>query len=202
MTIEAEIYRQAGRPFNIGSAPQLRQVLFEELEAQIEQEDARRRAEHRSGGSGRTRAQASVAEVPDRASAAFAKLKSTYLDALPTMVHADGRMHASFNQVVAATGRLSSSDPNLQNIPVRTEDGRQIRQAFLPGVPRLVAPDGGLFADRASDPGALLGRPGAGQGVRRRPRHPFGRRRPGSSASRSRPSPRTIVGWPRRSTSA
>ncbi len=66
----------------------------------------------------------------------LAKLKSTYLDALPALVHPeDGRIHASFNQSVAATGRLSSSDPNLQNIPVRTEDGRQIRQAFIPGEP-------------------------------------------------------------------
>ena len=60
------------------------------------------------------------------------KLKGTYLDALPDLVHPeDGRIHASFNQGVAATGRLSSSDPNLQNIPVRTEDGKQIRQAFV-----------------------------------------------------------------------
>src|SRR5262249_53373521 len=62
-----------------------------------------------------------------------AKLKGTYVDALPALVNsATGRIHASFNQTVAATGRLSSSDPNLQNIPVRTEQGRQIRQAFLP----------------------------------------------------------------------
>jgi DNA polymerase I len=66
----------------------------------------------------------------------LAKLKSTYLDALPELVHPDdGRIHASFNQSVAATGRLSSSDPNLQNIPVRTEDGRQIRQAFVADTP-------------------------------------------------------------------
>jgi DNA polymerase-1 len=62
----------------------------------------------------------------------LSKLKSTYLDALPALVHPeDGRLHASFNQGVAATGRLSSSDPNLQNIPVRTEEGKQIRQAFV-----------------------------------------------------------------------
>ena len=62
-----------------------------------------------------------------------AKLKGTYVDALPDLVNPDtGRIHASFNQTVAATGRLSSSDPNLQNIPVRTEQGRQIRQAFVP----------------------------------------------------------------------
>ena len=64
----------------------------------------------------------------------YAKLKGTYVDALPEMVHpATGRVHASFNQVVTATGRLSSSDPNLQNIPVRTEAGREIRSAFVPG---------------------------------------------------------------------
>jgi len=64
----------------------------------------------------------------------FSKLKSTYVDALPELVHPEtGRVHASFNQVVAATGRLSSSDPNLQNIPVRTAEGREIRSAFLPG---------------------------------------------------------------------
>src|SRR5262249_52965386 len=63
----------------------------------------------------------------------IAKLKGTYVDALPALVNkATGRVHASFNQTVAATGRLSSSDPNLQNIPIRTEQGRQIRQAFLP----------------------------------------------------------------------
>ena len=61
------------------------------------------------------------------------KLKGTYVDALPELIHPKtGRVHASFNQTVAATGRLSSSDPNLQNIPVRREQGRQIRQAFLP----------------------------------------------------------------------
>ncbi len=59
------------------------------------------------------------------------KLKSTYVDALPLIVGADGRVHTSFNQAVAATGRLSSSDPNLQNIPIRTELGRTIRKAFV-----------------------------------------------------------------------
>jgi DNA polymerase-1 len=64
----------------------------------------------------------------------YAKLKGTYVDALPKLVHpTTGRVHASFNQVVAATGRLSASDPNLQNIPVSTEEGREIRSAFVPG---------------------------------------------------------------------
>jgi DNA polymerase-1 len=65
----------------------------------------------------------------------LAKLKSTYLDALPRLLGEDGRLHTSFNQTVAATGRLSSSNPNLQNIPVRTEYGRQIRAAFVPAQP-------------------------------------------------------------------
>ena len=66
----------------------------------------------------------------------YSKLKGTYVDALPELVHPEtGRVHASFNQVVAATGRLSSSDPNLQNIPIRTEEGREIRSAFLPAEP-------------------------------------------------------------------
>ena len=68
----------------------------------------------------------------------LAKLKSTYLDALPMLADAEGRIHASFNQVVAATGRLSSSDPNLQNIPIRTEMGGQIRRAFVAGFPGWV----------------------------------------------------------------
>ena len=74
----------------------------------------------------------------------YAKLKGTYVDALPELVDpATGRVHASFNQQVTATGRLSSSDPNLQNIPVRTEAGRAIRSAFVPGEPDwlLVAAD-------------------------------------------------------------
>ena len=141
-TIEAEIYAAAGRPFNIASGPQLRQVLFEELKLPVLQKTP--------GGEPST-----AQEVLEALAAShplpkllidhrqLAKLKSTYLDALPALVHADGRVHASFNQVVAATGRLSSSDPNLQNIPVRTEDGRQIRQAFVPGAPgwQLVTAD-------------------------------------------------------------
>ena len=133
----------------------------------------------------------------------LAKLKSTYLDALPTLVRPeDGRVHASFNQVVAATGRLSSSDPNLQNIPVRTEDGRQIRQAFVAGVPRLVAPDGRLLADRAADPGPLhrATRRWCGRSPRTATSTPRSPR--GSSGARGGGRRRTSGGWPRRSTSA
>ena len=75
------------------------------------------------------------------------------------MIHPEtGRVHTSFNQVVAATGRLSSSDPNLQNIPIRTDEGREIRSAFVAGPARLEAAGRRLLADRAAHPGPLLGR--------------------------------------------
>ena len=131
--IEKEIYTLAGREFNISSSPQLRVILFEELKLPVHQKTP--------GGEPST-----AQEVLEELAGSHAlprlliqhrqlsKLKGTYLDALPALVNPEtGRVHASFNQVVAATGRLSSSDPNLQNIPVRTEDGRQIRQAFVPG---------------------------------------------------------------------
>ena len=129
-----EIHRLAGHAFNIASGPQLRVVLFDELKLPVTKKTPKGEP-------------STDAEVLEELAAThpiarlivqhrqLEKLKGTYLDALPLMVHADGRIHASFNQVVAATGRLSSSDPNLQNIPVRTEDGRQIRQAFIAGKP-------------------------------------------------------------------
>jgi DNA polymerase-1 len=129
--LETEAYTLAGRSFNINSGPQLRQVMFEELKLPSRQ---------RTPGGEQSTAQEVLEELAlaHRFPAVLlehrqlAKLKGTYLDALPGLVHPeDGRIHASFNQSVAATGRLSSSDPNLQNIPVRTEEGRQIRQAFI-----------------------------------------------------------------------
>ncbi|WP_435010530.1 DNA polymerase I [Tundrisphaera lichenicola] len=140
--IEAEIYREAGHPFNIGSLPQLRQVLFDELKL----------PSYKKTPGGEPSTDSEVLEslagkhpiprllVEHRH---FAKLKSTYLDTLSELADEEGRIHASFNQVVAATGRLSSSDPNLQNIPIRSEDGGQIRQAFVAGFPgwSLVAAD-------------------------------------------------------------
>lgn len=132
--IEEEIYALAGRPFNIASPKQLREVLFDELKLPTQRR------------TGITGAASTDQETLERLAALghalprkivehrqIAKLKGTYVDALPELVNPDtGRVHASFNQTVAATGRLSSSDPNLQNIPVRSEQGRQIRQAFLP----------------------------------------------------------------------
>src|SRR5437868_13051837 len=132
--IEQEIYALAGHEFNIASPKQLRTVLFEEMklppqrrtgitgEASTDQETLERLA---------AMGHALPRKIVEHRQ--IAKLKGTYVDALPELVNPDtGRVHASFNQTVAATGRLSSSDPNLQNIPVRTEQGRQIRQAFLP----------------------------------------------------------------------
>jgi DNA polymerase-1 len=133
--IETEVYALAGRTFNINSGPQLRQVLFDELKLPALQKTPKGE---------QSTAQDVLEELAQKHPVPalliqhrqLAKLKSTYLDALPLLVNpGDGRIHASFNQSVAATGRLSSSDPNLQNIPVRTEDGQQIRQAFLAGEP-------------------------------------------------------------------
>ncbi|MBX6313281.1 MAG: DNA polymerase I [Isosphaeraceae bacterium] len=132
--IKAEIFALAGHEFHIGSGPQLRRVLFEELGLPV--------AKKTPKGEPSTDAEVLEALAARHPLPALIvrhrqleKLKSTYLDALATLAHEDGRVHASFNQVVTATGRLSSSDPNLQNIPVRTEEGRQIRQAFVPGFP-------------------------------------------------------------------
>ena len=97
----------------------------------------------------------------------MSKLKSTYTDKLPEQINPrTGRVHTSYHQAVAATGRLSSTDPNLQNIPIRTPEGRRIRQAFVAarGVP---AAGRRLLADRAADHGAPVGRRGPAAGVRR-----------------------------------
>ncbi|MBS1715674.1 MAG: DNA polymerase I [Armatimonadetes bacterium] len=120
------VYELAGTEFNIGSPKQLGEVLFEKMGIQ--------------GGKKTKTGWATGAEILVEIDHPIAqevvnyreltKLKSTYADALPRMIGADGRVHTTFNQTVAATGRLSSIDPNLQNIPVRTELGRQIRRAF------------------------------------------------------------------------
>jgi DNA polymerase-1 len=131
--LEREIYELAGREFNIASPKQLQAVLFAEqrlpvlkrtktgpsTDADVLEELAQRHP-----------LPAKIIEFRQ-----FSKLKNTYVDALPQLISPrTGRVHCSFNQVVAATGRLSSSDPNLQNIPIRTEEGREIRSAFLPGL--------------------------------------------------------------------
>lgn len=130
--LEEEIYALAGRRFTIGSPKQLGEILFDEMGLP-------------SGKKGKTGAYSTGADILEGLAAQghdlpqkvldwrqIAKLKSTYTDALQNQIDATtGRVHTSFSQAVASTGRLSSSDPNLQNIPVRTEEGRKIRSAFV-----------------------------------------------------------------------
>ena len=131
--LEQEIYQLAGRRLNIASPKQLQELLFDRVEVAGDQKTAK------TGPSTDADVLEELAPLHPLPAKIleyrqYAKLKSTYVDALPEMVCPEtGRVHASFNQVVAATGRLSSSDPNLQNIPVRTEEGREIRSAFVPG---------------------------------------------------------------------
>ncbi len=130
--LEAEIHALAGRPFNIGSPKQLGEILFDEMSLT-------------GGKKGKTGAYATGADVLEGLAAEghdlparvldwrqLAKLKSTYSDALIDQINPNtGRVHTSYAQTIANTGRLSSSDPNLQNIPIRTEEGRKIRRAFI-----------------------------------------------------------------------
>ncbi len=132
MRLEREIFEIAGREFNIDSRVQLGQLLFDELKLPVlkkTQTGASMDAEVLEDLAALHPLPAKVIEYRQNA-----KLKSTYVDALQELVHPQtGRVHSSFKQDVAATGRLSSQDPNLQNIPIRTEQGREIRSAFLPG---------------------------------------------------------------------
>jgi len=132
MEVEKEAYDLAGQPFNMASPKQIQEILYDKLGLPVLRKTPK--------------GQPSTAEevlqelaldypLPERIleHRSLAKLKSTYTDKLPEMVDpGTGRVHTSYHQAVAATGRLSSSDPNLQNIPVRTAEGRRIRQAFVP----------------------------------------------------------------------
>jgi DNA polymerase-1 len=131
-TLTKEIHVLAKGEFNINSPPQLREVLFDRLGLQSGKKTAKTRAA--STAEDVLEELALVHELPRKILEyrSIQKLKSTYVDALPEMVDpATGRIHATFNQTVAATGRLSSADPNLQNIPIRTPEGRRIREAFV-----------------------------------------------------------------------
>jgi DNA polymerase-1 len=126
------IFEMGGGEFNINSPKQLAEVLFERLQLPASKKTGKTRVA--STAVGVLEELALTHELPRFILEwrSMQKLKGTYIDALPLLVHADtGRVHTSFNQAVAATGRLSSSDPNLQNIPVRTELGREIRRAFI-----------------------------------------------------------------------
>jgi len=131
--LENEIYDLAGETFNRPSSQQLGRILFEKLGLPVQ-----KKTRKKTGYSTDMDVLATLAEkheLPARVlrHRTLAKLKSTYTDALLELIHPDtGRIHTSYNQTVTATGRLSSSDPNLQNIPVRSEEGREIRRAFIP----------------------------------------------------------------------
>lgn len=128
--LRAAIYASAGHEFNVDSPKQLSEVLFDELGLTPKKKT-------RSGYSTNASVLKELTEEHELPGLMleyreYAKIKSTYIDALPRMRAEDGRVHTSFNEMVTTTGRLSSSDPNLQNIPVRTDFGRQIRTCFVP----------------------------------------------------------------------
>jgi DNA polymerase-1 len=130
-SVEHRIYQLADGPFNIASPPQLRQVLYDRLGLKPGKKT-------KTGYSTDAKVLESLIEEHPIIESILrhreiSKLKSTYIDALPRLVDpATGRLHTRFNQTVATTGRLSSENPNLQNIPIRTEEGKQIRRAFIP----------------------------------------------------------------------
>jgi DNA polymerase-1 len=130
--MELDIHRLAGRPFNLGSAKQLGEVLFDEMKL-----PGGKRMKTGAWGTDASVLQGLAdqgLELPARILEwrQLAKLKSTYADALVDQINPDtGRVHTSFAMAIASTGRLSSTDPNLQNIPIRTEEGSRIRRAFI-----------------------------------------------------------------------
>ncbi len=160
--LERDIHGEAGGPFNINSPQQLAEVMFDRGGLPVLRRTRKTKAPSTDADvlvelAGRGyRLPALIIEYREQA-----KLKSTYVDALPRQIGPDGRIHTTFNQTVAATGRLSSSEPNLQNIPIRTELGREVRRAFVaaPGR-RLLAADYSqielrVLAHLSRDPGLL-----------------------------------------------
>jgi len=129
--LEKRIIELSGGPFNLNSPKQLEEVLFERLGLQ-----AGKKTKGKTGRSTDNEVLTGLAEEHEIARLlldyrGLAKLKSTYTDALAKLTDKQGRVHTSYNQAVTATGRLSSSEPNLQNIPIRTDEGRRIREAFI-----------------------------------------------------------------------
>ncbi len=130
--LEASVHDAAGETFNLGSTKQLQQILFEKLELPIIKKTPKG-----APSTSEEVLQELALEYPIPKMImeyrGLTKLKNTYTDKLPKMInHRTGRVHTSYHQAVTATGRLSSTDPNLQNIPIRTEEGRRVRQAFVP----------------------------------------------------------------------
>jgi DNA polymerase-1 len=129
--LEEEIYKIAGERFNINSPQQLGQIMFEKLSYPVVKR-TRKTKSYSTGADTLEELAAQGFDLPERILRfrEWDKLKSTYVDALPLLVDAAGRLHTRFEQAVASTGRLSSTNPNLQNIPIRTETGKRIRKAF------------------------------------------------------------------------
>ncbi|MEC4185444.1 DNA polymerase I [Adlercreutzia sp. R21] len=128
--LTAQIHELAGEPFNLSSPKQLAHILFEVLQLPAKKKNQR-------GYSTDAKVLTELSAIHPLPALIlryreFSKIKTTYIDALPRMRALDGRVHTQFNETVTTTGRLSSSDPNLQNIPVRTDFGRQIRSCFVP----------------------------------------------------------------------
>ncbi|HEY9035877.1 MAG TPA: DNA polymerase I [Pseudomonadales bacterium] len=172
MALESDAYRLAEGPFNLSSPKQLGEILFERLQLPVKAKTPKGQP---------STAEPVLAELAEEYELprvimeyrSMAKLKSTYTDKLPEMVNPKtGRVHTSYHQAVTATGRLSSSDPNLQNIPVRTEEGRRIRKAFIapPGHVLLAADysqiELRIMAHLSADP-ALLKAFAAGEDIHR-----------------------------------
>ncbi len=159
--LEKEAHEAAGGPFNLGSPKQLQQILFEELELPVVRKTPKGQPSTAEDVLAELAADYELPRIIlDYRS--VSKLKSTYTDKLPQQISkATGRIHTSYHQAVAATGRLSSTDPNLQNIPIRSEAGRRIRKAFVaPEGKLLLAADYSqielrIMAHLSADPGLL-----------------------------------------------
>ena len=135
--LESEIHDIAGRPFTISSPKQLAEVLFEDLKLPVNKKN-------KTGYSTDQFVLEELSEIhplPEKILEyrQAVKLKNTYVDALPELINnRTGRLHTSYNQALVSTGRLSSNNPNLQNIPIRSKLGQEIRKAFIPGIPNAV----------------------------------------------------------------
>jgi DNA polymerase-1 len=161
-TLRAEIYRHAGQEFNLNSPPQLRTILYEQLGLVPTKRTSKGQLSTDASQLEKLRDQHPIVAAL-LSWRELDKLNSTYLEALPKQVDPrDGRVHTTFNQTGAATGRLSSTNPNLQNIPVRGELGRQIRRAFVPGAEGQVL----LVADYSQIELRILAHLSADEGLR------------------------------------
>ncbi len=142
LAIEAQAHEAAGQPFNLNSPKQIQEILFDKLGLPV-----KKKTPSGTPSTDEEVLQELALDYPLPKILleyrGMAKLKSTYTDKLPLMVNAQtGRVHTSYSQAVAVTGRLASSDPNLQNIPIRTAEGRRIREAFIaPPGSRIVSAD-------------------------------------------------------------